>query len=144
MTDASTNRNTDDRADATTPIDPTQPASPTEPASETESAGPTESTERITLTKAASADQTAPSEPVREPETVVATAAPVSQALGKRRPLFATIFWGALMLAVAAFFAARELVPGGLDLLTWLLAAAVGLGLLLVIAGIAAASRRAG
>ena len=61
-----------------------------------------------------------------------------------RRPLFATIFWGALMLALAAFMAARELVPGGFDLVTWLLTAVVGIGLLLVVAGIIAASRRAG
>ncbi|TFD87225.1 hypothetical protein E3T61_15475 [Cryobacterium lactosi] len=64
--------------------------------------------------------------------------------LPRRRPLFATIFWGALMLALAAFMAARELVPGGFDLVTWLLTAIVGIGLLLVVAGIAAASRRAG
>ncbi|MGY4856499.1 hypothetical protein [Cryobacterium sp. AP23] len=70
------------------------------------------------------------------------TAVPVSPA--KRRPLFPTILWGAMMLAVAAYFAARELVPGGLDLTTWLLTAVVGIGLLLVVAGIAAASRRAG
>jgi hypothetical protein len=54
------------------------------------------------------------------------------------------MIWGALMLALAAFFAGRELVPGGLDLVTWLLTAVVGIGLLLVIAGIVAASRRAG
>jgi hypothetical protein len=64
--------------------------------------------------------------------------------LPRRRPLFATIFWGALMLALAAFMAARELVPGGFDLVTWLLTAIVGIGLLLVVAGIAAAARRAG
>ena len=62
----------------------------------------------------------------------------------KRRPLFPTILWGAMMLAAAAFFAARELIPGGFDLVTWLLTAVVGIGLLLVVAGIAAASRRAG
>ncbi|WP_130177925.1 hypothetical protein [Cryobacterium sp. SO1] len=64
--------------------------------------------------------------------------------LPRRRPLFATIFWGALMLALAAFMAARELVPGSFDLVTWLLTAIVGIGLLLVVAGIAAAARRAG
>ncbi|WEO78871.1 hypothetical protein BJQ94_07510 [Cryobacterium sp. SO2] len=62
----------------------------------------------------------------------------------RRRPLFPTILWGAMMLALAAFIAARELVPGGFDLVTWLLTAVVGIGLLLVVAGIAAASRRAG
>jgi hypothetical protein len=73
-----------------------------------------------------------------------ATSAAVPVSPAKRRPLFPTILWGAMMLAVAAYFAARELVPGGLDLTTWLLTAVVGIGLLLVVAGIAAASRRAG
>jgi len=76
------------------------------------------------------------------PASDPASAAP--DRLPRRRPLFATIFWGALMLALAAFMAARELVPGGFDLVTWLLTAIVGIGLLLVVAGIAAASRRAG
>ena len=71
-------------------------------------------------------------------------AAATADPLPRRRPLFATILWGALMLALAAFMAARELVPGGFDLVTWLLTAIVGIGLLLVVAGIAAASRRAG
>jgi len=64
--------------------------------------------------------------------------------LPRRRPLFATIFWGALMLALAVFMAARELVPGGFDPVTWLLTAVLGIGVVLVVAGIAAASRRAG
>ena len=69
---------------------------------------------------------------------------PAPEPLPPRRPLFATILWGALMLALAAFLAARELVPNGFDLVTWMLTAVVGIGLLLVVAGIAAASRRAG
>jgi len=69
---------------------------------------------------------------------------PAAAAVPRRRPLFSTMLWGALMLALAAFVAARELVPGELDLVTWLLTAVVGIGLLLVVAGIAAASRRAG
>ncbi|TFC07039.1 hypothetical protein E3O42_01280 [Cryobacterium adonitolivorans] len=86
--------------------------------------------------------------PLKTPpqDTTPATdpASPTADRLPRRRPLFATILWGALMLALAAFTAARELVPGGFDLVTWLLAAVVGIGLLLVGAGIAAASRRAG
>ena len=69
---------------------------------------------------------------------------PAAAAVPRRRPLFSTMLWGALMLALAAFVAARELVPGELDLVTWLLTAVVGIGLLLVVAGIAAATRRAG
>jgi hypothetical protein len=82
---------------------------------------------------------TTPFFPVSKPSDVAAT--PVAR---KRRPLFPTILWGALMLALASFIAARELVPGGLDVVTWLLTAIVGIGLLLVVAGIIAASRRAG
>ena len=85
--------------------------------------------------------------PLKTPPLKTPAADPASTApdrLPRRRPLFATIFWGALMLAFAAFIAARELVPGGFDLVTWLLTAVVGIGLLLVIAGIIAASRRAG
>ncbi|ASD21845.1 hypothetical protein B7495_06830 [Cryobacterium sp. LW097] len=72
------------------------------------------------------------------------TSSPTPDRLPRQRPLFATILWGSLMLALAAFMAARELVPGGFDLVTWLLTAVVGIGLLLVVAGIIAASRRAG
>lgn len=89
------------------------------------------------------ADPEADTTPVT-PVPTTRTAAPETAALPKRRPLFPTILWGVLMLALAAFIAARELVPGGLDLVTWLLTAVVGIGLLLVVAGIAAASRRAG
>jgi len=84
---------------------------------------------------------TAPTDAVPAPQPPApAAAAPAP----RRRPLFSTMLWGALMLALAAFVAARELVPGELDLVTWLLTAVVGIGLLLVVAGIAAASRRAG
>jgi len=89
------------------------------------------------------ADPAADTTPIT-PVPTTSTAAPATAALPRRRPLFPTILWGALMLALAAFIAARELVPGGLDLVTWLLTAVVGIGLLLVVAGIAAASRRAG
>jgi hypothetical protein len=100
---------------------------------------PTGSTADPTADRTADpAAETTPIAPV-QPKTTDAT-----PALPRRRPLFPTILWGALMLALAAFIAARELVPGGLDLVTWLLTAVVGIGLLLVVAGIAAASRRAG
>lgn len=78
------------------------------------------------------------------PPVATAPRPSATPALHKRRPLFPTILWGALLLALAAFIAARELVPGGFDLVTWLLTAIVGIGLLLVVAGIIAASRRAG
>ena len=96
-------------------------------------------------------DPTAPTVPVKplaqaEPgeKTGPAATAVLAPPPSKRRPLFPTILWGAMMLALAAFFAARGLVPGGLDLVTWLLTAVVGIGLVLVVAGIIAASRRTG
>lgn len=82
--------------------------------------------------------------PLKTPPPVSELVPPTPEKQPRRRPLFPTILWGALMLALAAFMAARELVPGGFDLVTWLLTAVVGIGLLLVVAGIAAASRRAG
>jgi predicted lipid-binding transport protein (Tim44 family) len=80
--------------------------------------------------------------PVSKPTDETATSAAATER--KRRPLFPTILWGAMMLALASFIAAGELVPGGFDVVTWLLTAVVGIGLLLVVAGIAAAARRAG
>jgi hypothetical protein len=84
-----------------------------------------------------------PTTPLSATASEPAPAPASAEELPKRRPLFPTILWGALMLALAAFVAARELVPGGFDLVTWLLTAVVGIGLLLVAAGIAAAARRA-
>ena len=97
----------------------------------------------------ATTGSTAPTTPLGTPtsETPPATPAPEPAAMvlpKRRRPLFPTILWGALMLALAAFISARELVPGGFDFTTWLLTAVVGIGILLIVAGIAAASRRAG
>ena len=116
---------------ATTPIPPLDPAAPT-------------TTTPTTTTPTTTAPTTTPPPETPPTPTPPAPAAAVPAPLPKRRPLFATILWGALMLALAAFVAARELVPGGFDLVTWLLTAVVGIGLLLVVAGIAAASRRAG
>ena len=96
--------------------------------------------EPVSLSK--SVPSTAPA-----PSAAPAPAAPApaaTPARRRRRPLFPTILWGILMLALAAFIAARELVPGDLDLVTWMLTAVVAIGILLVVAGIAAASRRAG
>ena len=101
--------------------------------------GPTDSTE---TPQTETEPTTTPFFPVSKPTDEAATAATVTER--KRRPLFPTILWGAMMLALASFIAAVELVPGGFDVVTWLLTAVVGIGLLLVVAGIAAAARRAG
>lgn len=125
MTDAS-NTPTTGSDPGTEPTVPLTPLAPPAPAESTEPATPA---------------APGPAAPGPAASGNVASAAPQPR---KRRPLFPTILWGAMMLAAAAFFAARELIPGGFDLVTWLLTAVVGIGLLLVVAGIAAASRRAG
>ena len=61
-----------------------------------------------------------------------------------RRPLFATIFWGVLLLAFAAFMVVWTVLPATPDPTLWLLGGVIAIGLALVVAGIAAASRRAG
>jgi di/tricarboxylate transporter len=70
-----------------------------------------------------------------------ATGASVSK---RNRPLFGTIFWGVVLLAFAAFMVVWTLQPGSPDPTLWLLGGVIVVGLLLVVAGIAAASRRAG
>jgi len=123
----------------------TDPTSPTA-GPNTEPTTPLPAAPENTAPQNTAPQYTAPQDTTPPHTTRVASepAAPAPEPLPPRRPLFATILWGALMLALAAFMAARELVPGGFDLVTWLLTAVVGIGLLLVVAGIVAASRRAG
>jgi hypothetical protein len=110
----------------------------------TDATDPTSAPTAPSTPTAAPADGTAAGTTAAGTTTAATAAVAATPTLPRRRPLFPTMLWGALMLALAAFIAARELVPGGLDLVTWLLTAIVGIGLLLVVAGIAAASRRAG
>jgi len=60
------------------------------------------------------------------------------------RPRFGTIFWGILLLAVAAYVAVANLIPTPLDPTLWLLGGVIAIGLGLIVAGVAAAARRAG
>jgi hypothetical protein len=57
--------------------------------------------------------------------------------------LFGTIFWGVVLLTFAAFMVVRTVLPVGPDPTLWLLGSVILIGLLLIVAGIAAASRRA-
>jgi hypothetical protein len=61
----------------------------------------------------------------------------------RRHPLFGTIFWGTVMLAFSGFIIYRTLVPGETDPALWLLGGVILMGLVLIVAGIAAAARRA-
>jgi hypothetical protein len=66
-----------------------------------------------------------------------------ASAFDRRGPRFGTIFWGVVLLVFAAFMAVWTLQPTNLDPTLWLLGSVIVLGLLLVVAGIAAAFRRA-
>ena len=57
--------------------------------------------------------------------------------------LFGTIFWGTVMLAFSGFIIYRTIVPGETDPALWLLGGVILMGLVLIVAGIAAAARRA-
>jgi hypothetical protein len=58
------------------------------------------------------------------------------------RPRFGTIFWGVILLVFAAFMVTNAIVPFVLDPSTWIIGALVAGGVILVVAGIAAAVRR--
>ncbi len=68
---------------------------------------------------------------------------PVASEPRRRRPLFGTIFWGVVLLTFAAFMVVRTVLSVGPDPTLWLLGSVILIGLLLIVAGIAAASRRA-
>jgi hypothetical protein len=58
------------------------------------------------------------------------------------RPRFGTIFWGVILLVFAAFMVTNAIVPFVVDPSTWVIGALVAGGIVLVVAGIAAAVRR--
>ena len=62
---------------------------------------------------------------------------------GRLRPRFGTIFWGVILLVFAAFMVTNAIVPFVLDPSTWIIVGLVAGGVVLVIAGIAAAMRKA-
>ena len=73
-------------------------------------------------------------------------AAPVGEATTsapRLRPRFGTILWGILLLAFATYMVVFTLLPVPPDPTLWLLGGVIAVGLGLVVAGIAAAARRA-
>ena len=82
--------------------------------------------------------------PLTRPPMARATAPARRRRPPRRRPRFGTILWGVLLLGFAAFMVARTVLPAPLDPTFWLLGGVILVGLLLVVAGIIAASRRAG
>lgn len=60
----------------------------------------------------------------------------------RRHARFGTILWGVILLVFAAFMVTNAIVPFVLDAGTWIIGALVAAGVVLVVAGIAAAVRR--
>ena len=77
------------------------------------------------------------------PTVTVPGTAPTAS-VAKLRPRFGTIFWGVLLFTAAAYTIVSMLVPAPLDPTLWLLGSVIAIGLGLVVAGVAAAARRAG
>ena len=109
--------------DSTTPIPPV--ASGSQPRSAAEA---TDATDVLFPNATASYPTTTPLPARTEPERL--------------RPRFGTIFWGVILLVFAAFMVTNAIVPFVLDPSTWIIAGLVAGGVVLVIAGIAAAVRR--
>lgn len=61
-----------------------------------------------------------------------------AQTRGPRPVRSGPIVWGALVLVACAFVAQQVLAPGTLDATAWVTAIVLGLGVLLLVAGIAA------
>ncbi|MET4637443.1 hypothetical protein [Mycetocola sp. 2940] len=59
------------------------------------------------------------------------------------RPRFGTILWGVIVLVFAGFMVTNAIVPFVVDPSAWIIAGLVAGGVVLVVAGIAAAVRRA-
>lgn len=70
------------------------------------------------------------------------TAYPENTESDRLRPRFGTIFWGVILLVFAAFMVTNAIVPFVLDPSTWIIIGLVAGGVVLVIAGIAAALRK--
>ena len=95
-------------------------------------------------------DQTAPETVPFETEAMPSDAMPsaatrtAASAAPRRRPRFAPICWGIVLLSFAAYVVVARLLPTPPDPTFWLLGGIIAVGLTLVVAGIAAAARRAG
>lgn len=77
------------------------------------------------------------------PNTDAPTVDTALPAVPRLRPRFATILWGILLLALATYVVVFTLLPVPPDPTLWLLGGVIAVGLGLVVAGIAAAARRA-
>lgn len=89
-------------------------------------------------------DQSPPETLPFDTDAAPAQAAPTASAPPRRRPRFAPIFWGVVLLVFSVYVVAARLLPTPPDPTFWLLGGIIAVGLTLVVAGIAAAARRAG
>lgn len=92
----------------------------------------------------ASTTPTASSTPTAPDAARTSGSTAVGATPARGRPIFGTIFWGVVLLTFAAFMVVRTVFPVGQDPTLWLVGSVILIGLLLLVAGIAAASRRAG
>ncbi|KGJ79729.1 hypothetical protein GY21_04190 [Cryobacterium roopkundense] len=65
-----------------------------------------------------------------------------ASASSQRRPRFSTIVWGVILLLFAVYMAVQSVAPGSFDPTLWLPGVVIILGLVLVVAGVIAATRR--
>ncbi|TFD66385.1 hypothetical protein [Cryobacterium ruanii] len=133
----------------TTPQNPTSPGTdaPTEDFSASRPNGDAAATENLSV------HPTVPYPksifPHRETDTTPSFFAPntdwptAAAPAARLRPRFGTILWGILLLAFAIYMVVFTLLPVPPDPTLWLLGGVIAVGLGLVVAGIAAAARRA-
>lgn len=127
---------------ATTPLSPA--AGPAPATGPTPATGPASATGPAVPTEPTSATGPAPVTPDTTSGATMAFGASAVPAPRRNRPLFGTIFWGVVLLTFAGLMVVQALFPVTLDPTLWLVGSVLVIGLLLVVAGIAAATRRAG
>jgi len=88
--------------------------------------------------------ETLPFETDAEPTQTAPAAASAAPVQPRRRPRFAPIFWGVILLTFSVYVVVARLLPTPPDPTFWLLGGIIAVGFTLVVAGIAAAARRAG
>lgn len=126
-----------DSENSTPTVDPTVDPTPTATENPTVDSASVPDAATLPFQTVPNASATLPSPTM--PEAVAPPAG--SSTTPRRNPLFGTILWGTLALAFAGFMVFRTLVPGSMDPSLWLLGGVIATGLVLVVAGVAAAMR---
>ena len=125
-------------AEAAEAVEPSEVAADTTPLAEpTEFAEPTEAPSSPEAPQTAKAPDAPHTDPLPEPTS--ATDRPGAQL----RPRTGTIVWGVLVLAFCAFTSFQTVAPNQVDGTTFVIAAMIGIGLLLLAVGTAVVVRSA-